>query len=249
LRAENALLKARIISMEASKFWKIRNAWFYAKERLRESNQLRRQPDEIPASGTGVKAGVASSPTRLQEASIAEMRWMPTLSILLPLSRPPSIGDLETILVSLKAQSYKHWELCVAHTMESQSNVDRIFSAVNEGKPGRIRVREVEDGLIPARAANSTLELATGEFIVLPPLGKTFAVNALYEIAQSLNAHPDDDIIVAQASGTGAYRRSLVLEAHGFDPATSDDIDAHLAAILRHRGARVSRAVVKVFAT
>ncbi|HDR8857321.1 glycosyltransferase [Burkholderia territorii] len=117
----------------------------------------------------------------------------PLISILMPVynSRPKY---LRKALDSVRAQTYRNWELCIADDASTNPEVRAVLEEY-AGKDDRIRVvfRE-KNGHISA-ASNSALEIVRGEFVALMDHDDAMPAHALYMIASEINAHPDADLI------------------------------------------------------
>ncbi len=105
----------------------------------------------------------------------------PLLSVLLPVHNPPA-DVFEAALESVLAQSYPHWDLCIADDASTQPHV-RATIARFVARDERVRaVFRPTAGHIAA-ATNSALALAQGEFVVLLDHDDTLAPDALAAIA------------------------------------------------------------------
>ncbi|KVF74418.1 hypothetical protein WS75_16265 [Burkholderia sp. FL-7-2-10-S1-D7] len=145
------------------------------------------------------QAWVAEHDT-LSEADVARYTSLgnalpvkPLISILMPVynSRPKY---LRKALDSVRAQTYRNWELCIADDASTNPEVRAVLEEY-AGKDDRIRVvfRE-ENGHISA-ASNSALEIVRGEFVALMDHDDAMPAHALYMIAAEINSHPDVDLI------------------------------------------------------
>ncbi len=112
----------------------------------------------------------------------------PLLSVLLPVHDPPAdvfVAALESVL----AQTYPHWELCIADDASTRPWV-RDAIARYAARDARVRAayRAVAGHI--AAATNSALALARGEFVVLLDHDDLLAPDALAAIAEVLVAEP-----------------------------------------------------------
>ena len=93
------------------------------------------------------------------------LRRKPVFSVLLPVYDTPEKW-LRLAIESVLNQQYPHWELCMADDCSKEPHVRRILEEYR-ARDARVKVAyRPENGHI-ARATNSALELATGEFIAL----------------------------------------------------------------------------------
>jgi O-antigen biosynthesis protein len=117
----------------------------------------------------------------------------PLISIIMPVFNT-DIQWLEKAIDSVRNQTYPHWELCIADdgstlkavrpTLEKYERLDSRIRVVYRPQSGHISV-----------ASNSALGLASGEYIGLLDHDDELAQNALFEVALTINQHPDADLI------------------------------------------------------
>jgi glycosyltransferase involved in cell wall biosynthesis len=130
-------------------------------------------------------------------AHIAELKWQPLISVVVPVHETPE-KYLREMIESVRQQLYPRWELCLADDASTKPHVDRTlreFAAVDT----RIKiVRRQTNGNVCA-ATNSALDLATGEFVALLDHDDLLSERALYEMVVELNAHPDADVLYSDS--------------------------------------------------
>ena len=165
------------------------------------------------------------------------------LSIIMPVYNT-DLRWLRDAIESVRAQLYPHWELCLsddASTLPGVKELLQDYADIDD----RIRLffRDT-NGHISANS-NSAMALATGDFIVLMDADDRIPEDALYWVAEEINAHPDVDLIFSDEdkldingrrydpyfkpdwnaalilsqnmfSHLGVYRRSLVDKVGGF---------------------------------
>jgi glycosyltransferase involved in cell wall biosynthesis len=139
---------------------------------------------------------------------------------------------------------YPYWELCIADDASTKTYVRALLEEYTSKDPRIKVVFRDENGHI-ARASNSAIEIAIGEFVTLLDHDDLLTPDALYEVALLLNKHPDADMIYSDEDKVdetnkfkepffkpdwcpdsflsrmytchlGTYRRSLVTEIGGF---------------------------------
>ncbi|MHC5373317.1 glycosyltransferase [Enterococcus sp. LJL120] len=118
---------------------------------------------------------------------------VPTISILMPVYNVERKW-LEKAVQSVKNQWYPKWELCIAD--DASTNLETISyleELLAEGNPKIKVVFRKENGHI-SEATNSALEIATGEYIALLDNDDELTPNALFEVLEFINQHPDDEI-------------------------------------------------------
>jgi len=117
----------------------------------------------------------------------------PLISVVMPVYNPPEMW-LRRAIESVREQTYRHWELCVANDASTDAHVRPLLDAA-AASDARIKVvHRAENGHI-ARASNSALELAMGEFVALLDHDDELAPHALAEIVHALGARPDADLL------------------------------------------------------
>ena len=123
----------------------------------------------------------------------ATLTLKPKISIVMPVWNTPE-KYLREALESVLGQLYQNWELCIADDASPSPHVADILRDFAARDPRIKVVTRAENGRI-AKASNSALELATGEFIALMDHDDVLPNHALYMIAVEINAHPDADIL------------------------------------------------------
>lgn len=191
-----------------------------------------------------------------QAAQATGWASQPRFSVLVPTyNTPPAL--LRECLDSVRAQTWPHWELCIADDASTEPAVRQIL-AEYAAADSRIRVLRRELNGHIARASNSALSLATGDFIALLDHDDRLAPEALWRVAQALQQHPralvlysDEDKLDATGqrsepffkpdwspdllrsqnylSHLGVYRRSLVQALGGFRAGFEGSQDYDLA--------------------
>lgn len=137
-----------------------------------------------PAARAALAAGLPA---------LAACAQRPRISILVPLCNTPE-RLLRCMVESVRAQTYDGWELCLADDASDGDTVLRVARAY-AAADARIRVvARGERGHISA-ATNSALALATGDYVALLDHDDELAPAALERVVQTLNAHPDADLI------------------------------------------------------
>ena len=191
-----------------------------------------------------------------QKVQAGDLNYRPLISIVVPVFDPP-VDVLTAAIESVLAQTYPHWQLCLADGGSTNPQITDILDG-HAGHDDRIIVMHLEQNLGISGNSNAALGLATGEFVALMDHDDTLAPSMLYEVAALLNRRPQADVIYFdedKLSADGAirehpwfkpdfspdlmlstnllmhavYRRSLVHEVGGFDPETDGAQDWDLA--------------------
>ena len=116
----------------------------------------------------------------------------PLVSVVVPVFDPPA-AFLDALIQSVLAQTYPHWELCLADAstaphvrplIEKYAAADRRvkadFLGANRGIAGN---------------TNAALALATGDYVAFADHDDALAPFALYEVARAVNAAPEADFL------------------------------------------------------
>lgn len=196
----------------------------------------------------------AEALARLRELS-ARLEYQPLISIVVPVHNPPA-DVLAAAIESVLAQTYPNWQLCIADGASTDQQVTSVLHGYADDE--RIAVASLPANLGISGNSNAALDLAKGEFVALLDHDDTLAPTMLFEVASLLNRYPETDIVYFDedkltAGGSvreqpwfkpdyspdlmlstnllmhAVYRRSLLLEAGAFDPATDGAQDWDLA--------------------
>jgi glycosyltransferase involved in cell wall biosynthesis len=167
----------------------------------------------------------------------------PTFSIVMPTYNPAEKWLREAI-DSVLAQTYPHWELCIADDASTEKHVKQVLEQYRK-KDKRIKVAYRKKNGHISEASNTALESAEGEFVVLMDHDDVIPAYALSEVAAEINAHPSVDLLYSDEdkideegkryqphfksgwnpdlfysqnmiSHLGVYRRSIVEKIGGF---------------------------------
>jgi O-antigen biosynthesis protein len=147
----------------------------------------------------GYAAWVRSSDTpsaddiRQRRAEGVAFRLQPRISVLLPMSDPDPVL-LDAAIRSVRDQAYSRWELCIADDASTNPAVAPLLRSHADADP-RVRpyLRHERGGL--AAAANTALEMASGDSIALVGPHDLLAPLALHWVAETVNRHPDAQVL------------------------------------------------------
>jgi glycosyltransferase involved in cell wall biosynthesis len=134
-------------------------------------------------------------------------------SILVPVHDTPA-QYLREMIASVQAQLYPHWELCLA---DDASTAGHVGPLLEEYARADARIRPVfrtENGHI-ARATNTALGLATGEFVALLDHDDLLAPEALLRVAAAIRAHPDAQFLYTDRDKVDSRERHFDVELRG----------------------------------
>lgn len=121
------------------------------------------------------------------------LKKRPKISIAMPVY---NVDDkwLSACIDSVMNQYYDNWELCLADDHSSKPTVRPLLEKYQKSDP-RIKVVFREKNGHISEATNSAIAIATGEYISFLDNDDTLAPNALLEMAEVINNHPDADLI------------------------------------------------------
>jgi glycosyltransferase involved in cell wall biosynthesis len=123
----------------------------------------------------------------------AELPHRPKISILMP-TYNTSDELLKQAIESVLAQTYDHWELCIADDASTSLDAHKTLRHYEKADPRIKVVYRKENGGI-SLASNSALELATGEWVALLDHDDVLAPHALFHVAVTINAKPHAQLI------------------------------------------------------
>jgi GT2 family glycosyltransferase len=132
------------------------------------------------------------SPMQKQAIAALGMR-RPVISLIVPVFnvRP---DFLHACVMSVLAQSYPFWELCLCDDASTDAATRTVLDAL-QGMDPRVRIRRLTQNRGIAGASNMAVEMATGEFIAMLDNDDAIAPDALLEVARALFADPSIDVI------------------------------------------------------
>jgi GT2 family glycosyltransferase/SAM-dependent methyltransferase len=181
------------------------------------------------------------------------LTYQPLISVVTPVYNPPPAILRETI-ESVFAQTYSHWELCLADGQSDRPGVRELLAEYAE-KDRRVHVKHLEANQGISANSNAALAMASGEFVMLLDHDDLLAPNHMYEVAAALNRRPEADLLYYdedKVSEDGrvrseplfkpqqwspeqllsanylmhsVIRRALIVQVGGFDPSTDGTQD------------------------
>ena len=129
-----------------------------------------------------------TTPAQLS-ARMAEWPSQPLISLIMPYVDQNESG-LHDAIESLRDQIFPKWELCLAYQGTLPDNVIKLVESDH-----RIFCVNVLENKPLADYLNGALALASGDFIALMGADDQLPAQALYEIVDMLNTHPETDLI------------------------------------------------------
>jgi O-antigen biosynthesis protein len=157
----------------------------------------------------------------------------PLISIITPVFDTP-VKRLEEAVQSVLAQAYENWELVLIDDASTDPDLLRILPHL-AGRDRRIVLTSLEKHGGISAASNLGLELARGEWVTFLDHDDVLEPDALFQIVNLLQRHPDADVIYSDEDKLGEDG----FEAPVFKPDWSPDFFlsynyvGHLTAVRR----------------
>ena len=99
---------------------------------------------------------------------------------------------LEALLRSLQAQTYTHWEACIAYADVGNDENWELLQRYAE-RDSRLRLLRLDENLGISGNSNAALAMARGDFVALLDHDDELTPWALYEMARHIEADPEVD--------------------------------------------------------
>lgn len=132
-------------------------------------------------------------PSALDAQRSFEFKQRPLISLVVPVHDTPA-PVLKEMIESVIAQTYSHWELCMADG-NSQREETRRTLELYAAQEKRIKVNFLTKNTGIAGNSNEALKLASGDYIGLLDHDDTLAPFALFEAAKVIDERPEVDFI------------------------------------------------------
>lgn len=140
-----------------------------------------------------------------QAAQMRHWKNKPRFSIITPTwNTDPTM--LRACLDSVLAQTYEHWEMCIADDASTDPRVREILAGYAHRDPRfRVTLRASNGHIV--EASNSALATATGDFIVLLDHDDTLAPHALFTVAKAITQRPTAQLIYSDEDKLDPFGR------------------------------------------
>jgi O-antigen biosynthesis protein len=205
-RAAAEAVRPLLRSMQESRFWQARNAWFALKHRL-GLHPVGAQPlvdlivaDYEPLIGkrTDYERWLRANDLRDADAEVVRrtvevLPRAPAISVLMPVYQTPE-RYLRAAIESVRAQLYPHWQLCIADDASPDPRVREVLREYAARDERIVLALRATNGHI-AEASNSALALATGEYVALLDHDDVLAPDALFHVALAALRDPEAGVI------------------------------------------------------
>ena len=133
----------------------------------------------------------------------------PLISVVVPVYNTDPT-HLKACIESVRAQSWPHWELCIADDASPKAHVrDILTESMAKDARSKVCFRQTNGHI--SEASNSALALAGGEFVALLDHDDELARHALLLIAAAINGVPDAQVLYSDED-------KLNVKGQRFDP-------------------------------
>jgi GT2 family glycosyltransferase len=138
----------------------------------------------------------------------------PLISVVMPVYNTDP-NYLKACIESVRAQSWPHWELCIADDASPKAHVRDILTD-SMAKDARIKVCFRQTNGHMSEASNSALALAGGDFVALLDHDDELARHALLFVVAAINDVPDSQVLYSDED-------KLSCDGERFDPHFKSD--------------------------
>lgn len=146
--------------------------------------------------------------------------YEPKLSIVIPVYRTPE-RYLQEMLESIRSQTYKNWEVCVADGSPRGESRERVLKRFAD-QDTRFKYVILGENKGISGNTNAAMEMAQGDFIVLTDHDDTLTPDALYWCVKAMNEDPLYDVIYSDEDKLDMDGKAL------FDPHFKPDFNPDL---------------------
>ena len=146
--------------------------------------------------------------------------YEPKLSVVIPVYRTPE-RYLQEMLESIRSQTYKNWEVCVADGSPRGESRERVLKRFAD-QDTRFKYVILGENKGISGNTNAAMEMAQGDFIVLADHDDTLTPDALYWCVKAMNEDPLYDVIYSDEDKLDMDGKAL------FDPHFKPDFNPDL---------------------
>ncbi len=169
---------------ETAEYWLVlEKIW---KKRREQIENAILQSDSDPYEFWGKLNDCSLADIKEQQEASKHFTIKPKISIIIPLYNTPTKFFRE-LLFTVYYQTYTNWELCLADG--SPERLTEIESMCAKDK--RIKYTFIGENKGISGNSNEALKLATGDYIALLDHDDLLPLNALYEVVNCINVHPE----------------------------------------------------------
>ena len=119
----------------------------------------------------------------------------------------PPEAFVEALIASVAAQTYPHWQLCLANAGASPAVKARLDAWA--AREPRVQVAHLGENRGIAGNTNAAIALAQGDYVAFADHDDTLAPFALFEMAKAVNDDPAADFLYSRRGQARHRRRPL----------------------------------------
>lgn len=149
-----------------------------------------------------------SKRTRRKESSFVFSKNI-KFSILVPLYNTP-IDFLEEMIDSVRNQTYKNWELCLADGSNDEHNYVEKYCINIANRDKRIKYKKLTQNKGISENTNECIKIATGDYIALFDHDDILHPSALYECMKVICEHDADYVYTDEAVFLGSDISNII---------------------------------------
>ena len=176
------------------------------------------EPEEVPY-GPWYRAYIPTEET-LETQRKQKFDYSPLISIAVPAYQTP-VEFLRQMIECSSDLTYSNWELCIVNASPDNEEMQKVLAEYSAGD-SRVRFCNLKENLGIAENTNRAFAMAKGEFVGLLDHDDLLAPNALYEIVNALQDHPQADALY-----TDEDKVTTELDEH-FQPHLKSDFNLDL---------------------
>ena len=126
----------------------------------------------------------------LEKQKEHKFKISPKISLIVPMYNTP-VNFFEELVESLRNQTYKNWELCLADGSNEKN--EQLLAIINKDK--RIKYKFLNENKQIAGNTNEAIKMATGDYIALFDHDDLLPEFSLFEIVKAINENPGVEFI------------------------------------------------------
>ena len=215
LEEENDYLQFRLDRIHNNSLWKatggLRKCFHFVSRqasRLKNCGGLKgvvakikyKKREKLAMKNYGTNSFPDEEERRYEEEYVFEYR--PLISILVPLYNTPQ-NFLSAMMGSVKDQTYKNWQLCLADGSDDQHSYVKEYCLKMAEADERISYKKLEKNEGISGNTNKCLEMAKGEYIALFDHDDILHPSVLYEYVKAINEKNADYLYCDETTFAG----------------------------------------------
>ncbi|MEA5051126.1 MAG: glycosyltransferase family 2 protein [Oscillospiraceae bacterium] len=146
-----------------------------------------------------IKKAFYLTPEQRAQQQAAVFPCMPLVSVVVPLYNTDE-GYLRDLIGSVRAQSYRNWELCLADGSDAAHGSVGDIARESAAADARIRYKKLEKNEGIAGNRNAAVRMSSGAYVGLLDHDDLLAQSALYDVVEAINATGADFLYSDEAT-------------------------------------------------